>query len=86
MIDACRANGVQLMACYYQRYNSRHQQIRQLLAEGAIRQVTTVRLNFSDYFPPTPGFWHHNPAISGGGCSWIWAFTASISCAISAAR
>ena len=67
MIDACHAHGVQLMVCHYQRYNSRHQQIRQLLAAGAIGQVVSVRLNFSDYFPPTPGFWHHNPAISGGG-------------------
>lgn len=67
MIDACRANGVQLMVCYYQRYNTRHQQIKQLLAAGAIGQVTAVRLNFSDYFPPTPGYWHHDPAISGGG-------------------
>lgn len=67
MIDACRANGVRLMICYYQRYNSRHQQIKQLLAAGAIGQVTAARINFSDYFPPTPGFWHHTPAISGGG-------------------
>lgn len=67
MIDACRANGVQLMVCYYQRYNTRHQQIKQLLAAGAIGQVTALRVNFSDYFPPTPGFWHHDPAISGGG-------------------
>ncbi|MFZ1757428.1 MAG: Gfo/Idh/MocA family oxidoreductase [Caldilineaceae bacterium] len=67
MIDACRANGVQLAVCYYQRYNSRHQQIRRLLAAGAIGQVMSVRFNFSDFFPPTPGFWHHNRAISGGG-------------------
>ena len=67
MIDACHANGVQLMVCYYQRYNSRHQQIRELLATGVIGQISAVRLNFSDYFPPTPGYWHHNPAISGGG-------------------
>ena len=67
MIDACHANGVQLMVCYYQRYNTRHQQIKQLLAAGAIGQVTAARLNFSDYFPPTPGYWHHDPAISGGG-------------------
>lgn len=67
MIDACRANHVQLMICYYQRYNARHQQIKRLLAEQAIGQVTSMRVNFSDYFPPQPGFWHHNPAISGGG-------------------
>ncbi len=67
MIDACRANGVQLMVCYYQRYNTRHQQIKQLLDTGAIGQVTAARINFSDYFPPTPGYWHHDPAVSGGG-------------------
>lgn len=67
MIDACRANGVQLMVCYYQRYNTRHQQIKQLLTDGAIGQVTAAHFNFSDYFPPTPGYWHHDPAISGGG-------------------
>lgn len=67
MIDACYANDVGLMVCYYQRYNSRHQQIKRLLAEGAIGQVTAARLNFSDYFPPTPGYWHHNRTFSGGG-------------------
>lgn len=67
MIDACRANGVQLMVCYYQRYNARHQQIKRLLLDDAIGQVTALRINFSDYFPPQPGYWHHNPAISGGG-------------------
>ncbi len=67
MIDACRANSVLLMVCYYQRYNTRHQQIKALLDSGAIGQVTAVRMNFSDYFPPAPEFWHHNPAISGGG-------------------
>jgi predicted dehydrogenase len=67
MIDGCRANGVQLMVCYYQRYNTRHQQIKRLVADGAVGQVTAVRVNFSDYFPPQPGFWHHDPAISGGG-------------------
>jgi predicted dehydrogenase len=67
MIDVCRANRVHLMVCYYQRYNARHQQIKRLLADGAVGQMTAVRINFSDYFPPQPGFWHHVPAISGGG-------------------
>lgn len=67
MIDVCRINGVQLMVCYYQRFNTRHQQIKALLTDGAIGQVTAARFNFSDYFPPTPGYWHHTPTISGGG-------------------
>ena len=67
MIDACRANGVMLTICHYQRFNARHQRIRRLLKEGAIGQVTAARINFSDRFPPQPGVWHHDPEISGGG-------------------
>ena len=67
MIDACRAGGVMLTICHYQRFNARHQRIRRLLEEGAIGQVTAARINFSDRFPPQPGVWHHDPQISGGG-------------------
>ena len=67
MIDACRAGGVMLTICHYQRFNARHQRIRSLLEGGAIGQVTAARINFSDRFPPQPGVWHHRPEISGGG-------------------
>ena len=67
MIDAARANRVTLMVCYYQRFNARHQRIRALIGEGAIGQVTAARISFSERFPPQPGVWHHDPAISGGG-------------------
>ncbi len=67
MIDAARANGVSLMVCYYQRFNARHQRTKALVQEGAIGQVTAARISFSERFPPQPGVWHHDPAISGGG-------------------
>ena len=67
MIEACRANGVTLTICHYQRFNARHQRIKVLLDAGAIGQVTAARINFSERFPPQPGVWHHEPAISGGG-------------------
>lgn len=67
MIDAARANGVTLTVCYYQRFNARHQRIKALVKEGAIGQVTAARISFSERFPPRPGVWHHDPAISGGG-------------------
>ena len=67
MIGACRDGGVVLTICHYQRFNARHRRIRRLLEEGAIGQVTAARINFSDRFPPQPGVWHHDPAISGGG-------------------
>ena len=67
MIEACRASGVMLTICHYQRLNARHQRIRSLVEEGAIGQVTAARINFSERFPPQPGVWHHRPEISGGG-------------------
>ena len=67
MVEACRASGVTLTICHYQRFNARHQRVRRLVEEGAIGQVTAARINFSDRFPPQPGVWHHNPEISGGG-------------------
>ncbi len=67
MVEACRASGVVLTICHYQRFNARHQRIKRLVEEGAIGQVTAARINFSDRFPPQPGVWHHNPEISGGG-------------------
>ena len=67
MIDAARANNVALTVGYYQRFNARHQRIKSLLAAGAIGQVTAARISFSERFPPQPGVWHHDPAISGGG-------------------
>ena len=67
MIESCRANGVLLTVCHYQRFNARHQRIKRLVEAGAIGQVTAARINFSDRFPPQPGVWHHKPEISGGG-------------------
>ncbi len=67
MIEAARANRVTLMVCYYQRFNTRHQRIKALVEEGAIGQFTAARISFSERFPPQPGVWHHDPAISGGG-------------------
>ena len=67
IVDVCQRRGVPLMVCYYQRYNARHQQIGQLVADGVIGQVTAVRVNFSALSPPAPGAWRYDPAIGGGG-------------------
>jgi glucose-fructose oxidoreductase len=67
MIDICAEHHVRLMICYYQRFNARHQQVKSLLDEGAIGQVTAARFNFSMRQLPRPDFWRHEPAVSGGG-------------------
>jgi predicted dehydrogenase len=68
MRAAVEAAKVQLMICFYQRFNARHRKLRELLTARAIGQVTAVRLNFSGRFPDRPGAWRQDPALSGGGC------------------
>lgn len=68
MRDACAKAGVYLVPCFYQRFNARHQQIRNLLTEGAIGRITAVRINFSGRVPDQPRGWRQDPAVSGGGC------------------
>ena len=61
MIEAGRVAGVGLWTCFYQRYNVRHREIRRLLGEGRIGQVTSVRVNFSSRSPENPGAWRQDP-------------------------
>jgi predicted dehydrogenase len=65
--DACAAAGVQGMTCFYQRFNRRHRQIRDLVMGGAIGQVTAARWNFSSRVRDRPGAWRQDPVRAGGG-------------------
>jgi predicted dehydrogenase len=68
MRAAAEAAKVQLMICFYQRFNARHRMLRDLLAARAVGRVTAVRLNFSGRFPDRPGAWRQDPVLAGGGC------------------
>ena len=67
MIEAAERSRVRLMICHYQRFNSRHRQIREWLRLGAIGRIVSARINFSSYSPPRAGEWRRNKAVSGGG-------------------
>ena len=67
MMRACRDSSVKLMVCYYQRFNARHQKVRELLQDGVIGQVTMAQARQAFLYPPGPGRWRQNPALGGGG-------------------
>ena len=67
MMDACEANGVKLMVAFYQRFNARHQKMRQMLAEDQIGQVVAARIQFGQYYPEIEGSWRQIPEQGGGG-------------------
>lgn len=64
---ACQQSGITFMTCYYQRFNARHQKIKQLLGTGVIGQVTSVRINFSGRTRLNQDAWRQDPIQSGGG-------------------
>jgi predicted dehydrogenase len=67
MLAACRAAGVYLMVCYYQRFNARHEKVRELVAQGAIGQVTMAQARQAFLYPAEAGNWRQDPARGGGG-------------------
>ena len=67
MIKACQQHGVQLMVCYYQRFNARHQKARELIQGGAIGQVTMAQARQTFLYPSEPGNWRQDPNRGGGG-------------------
>ncbi len=68
MIEACAARGVPLWVAYYRRALPRFVLVRDLLAAGAIGQVTSVHVAVTK---PLAGAeranWRFDPAIAGGG-------------------
>lgn len=67
MLQACTEAGITAMTCYYQRFNARHQKIKELIRQGGIGQVSAVRWNFSGRSPTNPEAWSQDPAQAGGG-------------------
>jgi 1,5-anhydro-D-fructose reductase (1,5-anhydro-D-mannitol-forming) len=66
MIAACQANKVKLMVCFYQRFNARHQRMKELLAGGVLGKLCAARIQFSQFNPYVPGAWRYDPKEGGG--------------------
>ncbi len=68
VVEVCRAASVSLTVAYYRRYWPIVQEMRRLLAEGAIGDVVQARVQLVDYFQPDPArAWLTEPEQAGGG-------------------
>ena len=67
MIAGCRQAGVRLGTAFMMRFNSQHQAALKLIREGALGQPVFGRAQLSCWYPPMPGAWRQDPALSGGG-------------------
>jgi 1,5-anhydro-D-fructose reductase (1,5-anhydro-D-mannitol-forming) len=67
-VDACRQASVSLSVAYYRRYWRVVQEMRRLLADGAIGDVVQARVQLVDHYVPDPGRpWLTQPQQAGGG-------------------
>ena len=67
LVDAFKKAGKQISIGYLMKFHNLHQQAKEILAADGIGQVSTVRLQFTCWYPDIPGAWRQNKALGGGG-------------------
>jgi predicted dehydrogenase len=68
VVDVCRAASVSLTVAYYRRYWPVVQEMRRLLADGAIGEVVQARVQLADHYSPDPDRpWITEHDRAGGG-------------------
>ncbi len=68
MEAAVQQAGVKFMLGFCMRNNVYHAQARALVQAGALGQMVMGRAQLTCWFPPIPGAWRQDAAISHGGC------------------
>jgi predicted dehydrogenase len=67
MAAACSKAGVKFMLAWCMRQNVYHKKMRELAQSGALGRMVMGRAQLTCWYPPIPGAWRQNAAISQGG-------------------
>ena len=65
--DYCKSKGVLLGVGLMMRYSSYHQKIKNLISNGIIGEVVSMRAQLTCWYPKMPGNWRQEKSKSGGG-------------------
>ncbi len=65
--EYCRTNGVKLGVGLMMRFSAYHQRMRELIFEGAIGNVVSMRAQLTCMYPEIPNSWRQDKNKSGGG-------------------
>lgn len=63
----CKKAGVKLGVGFMMRFHAYHQAIKQLIDEGKLGQIVSMRGQFTCWYPEMEGAWRQKKATSGGG-------------------
>ena len=64
---ACEENGVKLGVGFLMRFHGYHQEIKNIISEGKIGDIVSMRGQFTCWYPDIEGAWRQKKATSGGG-------------------
>ncbi len=64
---ACEENNVKVSIGFLMRFHGYHQKIREIVQEGKIGDIVSVRGQFTCWYPDIPGAWRQQKATAGGG-------------------
>ncbi len=63
----CEEKGVRLSIGLMMRFHAYHEEMKRLIAEGAIGDIVSIRSQFACWYPDIPGVWRQDKSKSGGG-------------------
>lgn len=65
--EVCKQAGVKLGIGLMMRFHSYHQEMKQLIAEGKLGNIVSMRGQLTCWYPDIPGNWRQDKTLSGGG-------------------
>lgn len=63
----CEENNVKISIGFLMRFHGYHQKIKEIIAEGKIGEIVSMRGQFTCWYPDIEGAWRQKKALSGGG-------------------
>ena len=67
IIAVCESEGVKLGTGFMMRFHAYHQAIKQVIAEGKIGDIVSMRAQFTCWYPEMQNCWRQDKTLSGGG-------------------
>ncbi len=65
--DYCKAHGVKLGVGLMMRFSAYHQKMKELIGQGVLGDIVSMRAQLTCWYPEIPGNWRQNKELSGGG-------------------
>lgn len=68
LADVCKKYNVKIGVGLMMRFHTYHQMMKQLIADGKLGEVVSMRAQLTCWYPDMPNNWRQQKATSGGGC------------------